>query len=260
MGTTVQVGIFSRGMGLVDFLAGTLQHGVGPVVLPYLSEARRSGDNMIDAYTRATVLVGGMVWPVLTVASIASLPVIRLFFGDQWDAAAPIASVLALWLILRATHNFANNLLIADGKERDMVFKDALILVAAFILVILAFPSGLQAVAYAFIILGLIETVIVTCLLAWVFRLKVVPFYVALLPNLYISIICGSVTWIISNFVPFTSQQPWKPIGVIAILLPIIWLLLLKLFRHPLLNEIYLLIGMLTRNVRNQFCGRADEK
>lgn len=79
MGTTTQVGLFSRGLGFVDFLASTLFMGVSPVVLPFLSETRREGGDVLRAYTRASLLLGAMVWPVLMVAAIASLPTIRLF-------------------------------------------------------------------------------------------------------------------------------------------------------------------------------------
>src|SRR5690554_1839533 len=94
MGTPFQVGIFSRGLGFVDFASQTLIAGVGPVVLPYLSETKRSEGNLKEAYLRACVLMGAMVWPVLGVVSVASLPTILFFFGAQWVEAAPIATWL----------------------------------------------------------------------------------------------------------------------------------------------------------------------
>lgn len=242
MGTTAQVGMFSRGLGFVEFLSGTLQMGVSPVVLPYLSEAKRSGGNLTEAYTRATVLLGAMVWPVLSVASMASLPVIRIFFGGQWDAAAPIASILAIWLILRSTHNFANNLLIASGNERLMLIKEALLLGSAFGLVILSFSMGLQAVAKSFIVLGVFEIVLASWLLRCAVNLEIVPFFGALSSNLVLSVICAAATFAISHFVSFDHEQAWRPVGVIALCLPIVWLVSLKVLRHPLYGEIRLLL------------------
>ncbi|AKO52760.1 polysaccharide biosynthesis protein [Marinobacter psychrophilus] len=242
MGTTAQVGMFSRGLGFVEFLSGTLQVGVSPVVLPYLSEAKRSGENLSEAYTRATVLLGALVWPVLSVASVASLPVIRIFFGDQWDAAAPIASTLAIWLILRSTHNFANNLFIASGNESLMLIKEAILMGSVFGLVIFSFPMGLQAVAKSFIVLGIFEIILVSSLLTRAVHLKTGPFFLALLPNLMLSVICAASTVAISHFVSFNDEQAWRPVGVIALCLPIVWLVSLKVLRHPLYGEIRLLL------------------
>ena len=242
MGTTAQVGMFSRGLGFVEFLSGTLRLGVSPVVLPYLSEAKRADGNLSEAYSRATVLLAAMVWPVLSVASVASLPVIRIFFGDQWDAAAPIASILALWLILRTTHDFANSLLIASGKENLMLFKEAAILCSAFALVILSFSMGLQAVAKSFIVLGLFEVTLTSWLLRRALNLEIVPFVLGLLPNLVLSAICAAATVAISYFVSFDHEQAWRPVGAIALCLPVVWLVSLKVLRHPLYREIRLLI------------------
>jgi len=242
MGATAQVGMYSRGLGFVQFLSGTLQMGVAPVVLPYLSEAKRAGGTLTESYTRATVLLGAMVWPVLSVASVASVPVIRIFFGDQWDAAAPIASTLSIWLILRSTHNFANNLLIASGKERLMLAKEIFILSSAFGLVILSFPLGIQAVAKSFIILGVFEILLVSWLLCRAVNLEIVPFFRALLANLVLSAICGAATIAISHFVSFDHDQAWRPVGMIALCLPVVWLVSLKALRHPLYGEIRLLL------------------
>ncbi|MDS1309928.1 oligosaccharide flippase family protein [Marinobacter xiaoshiensis] len=238
MGTTAQVGMFSRGQGFVSFLSGTLTSGASPVVLPYLSEAKRSGDDLISAYTKATLLMGAIVWPVLAVASVASLPAIRIFFGGQWDAAAPVASILAVWLILRSVHHFANNLLIASGNERAMLIKEAFLFFAIFVLVITAFPLGLQGVAYAFLILGVLEAFVNTWLLARVLDLKVIPFYLSLLPNLIISMVCATTTFTLSMWLSFEAEPPWKVIGTVAMCLPPIWLLSLKVLGHPLYKEI----------------------
>ncbi|WP_372972231.1 oligosaccharide flippase family protein [Marinobacter sp.] len=244
LGTTSQVAMFSRGLGFVDFLSGSLQMGVSPVVLPYLSEARRAGENLTKPYTRATVLICALVWPVLAVASVASLPVIRLFFGDQWDAAAPLTSVLAVWLMLRATHHFANNLLVATNNEGVMAAKETLLFGTIFLLILAAFPYGLQAVANVFLVLGVLEIGLVSWLLSRRLGLKVRAFYRALLPNLLITLICALATALISRYVDFEASNAWKPVGVIAFCLPLVWLTSLAVFRHPLLTEILKMLGL----------------
>lgn len=246
LGTPTQVGLFSRGQGFVDFLASTLFMGVGPVVLPFLSETRRVGGDVLDAYTRASVMLGALIWPVLTVAAIASLPTIRLFFGPQWDEAAPVASFIAIWIILRTTHSLSNNLLIATGYERVTLLKELVLLVMAIALVVVSFPYGLNSVASAFILLGIIEVSMVSWILKRLLGLELVPFYRRLWPNLLIAGVCGLATWGISFVVPFSAEDAWKPVGALAICLPLVWMGALFLIRHPLSDE---LMGVVRRIV-----------
>ncbi|PTB99218.1 polysaccharide biosynthesis protein [Marinobacter sp. Z-F4-2] len=239
MGTTTQVGMFSRGLGFVDFLSGSLLMGVAPVALPYLSESKRSGDDLFLSYTRATVLISALVWPILAVASVASLPVIRLFFGDQWDEAAPITAILALWCILSSTHHFFNHLLIATGHERFLPVKEGILVLFILFLLILVFPFGLKTVAQAFLLLGLVELLMVTWILSKKLGFYILNFYQSLLPSIVITLVCAGTTLCIDLIVPFDSVEPWKPVSVIALVLPVVWLVALRFMKHPLLFEIF---------------------
>src|SRR5690554_7371629 len=75
-------------------------------------------------------MLGGLIWPVLAVASVVSLPAIYLFFGDQWLEAAPYASLIAWWAIFRMVHWFSSDLLMARGFEKVMVIKEAVVFFA----------------------------------------------------------------------------------------------------------------------------------
>jgi O-antigen/teichoic acid export membrane protein len=242
MGTTVQVGMYSRGLGFVDFLSQSLIMGVESVALPYLSKTRRSGGDVAAAYVKASVLVGGLVWPVLAVASIASLPAIRLFFGDQWDEAAPLAAWLAIWVSFRSVHWFSNSLLVAVDNERIMALKEFVIFITYLSTVILVFPLGLNAIAKSFIFLGIFEFIFMSVLLKKVINLEIIYFIKSWLPTVYVTISCAFATYLISQWVNFSGENFWQPVLLIMIFLPIVWLISLKIFRHLLYVEIIGLI------------------
>jgi len=248
MGSITQVGIFSRGLGLVEFLSQSLMMGVNPVALPYLSETKRTGGSLPFAYTKACVLLGGLVWPVLAVASLASLPVIRLFFGDQWDAAAPLAAWLAIWGMFRSTHWFSNSVLLANGKEKAMVVKEALVFSAYFSGIIIAMPYGLDAVAFAFVIASVWDILLTSVVLKNLIGLSIMTFIKGWLPNFAVTATCWGATFLISNMISFESNEYWLPILIIAAVLPLVWFLSLKVFNHPLYDElINLLKGILSK-------------
>lgn len=243
MGTAAQVGLFSRGLGMVIFLASTIQMGAAPVALPYLSSARRQGGDILQAYTLASQLLTSVIWPVLAVVAIASLPTLRFFFGLQWDVAAPIASWLALWLVLRTTHHLVNNLFIAAGHEKVMLLKEFLIFVVVLIAIPVGFEFGLVAVAKSFVCAGVVELILTTWLLRRVLGLSVLSFIKALLPSLVMSVACGVATYLISLIVDFESEQYWIPVLTIAIVLPFVWMGSAIVLRHPIVSEIRNVLG-----------------
>lgn len=238
MGTITQVGIFSRGLGLVEFLSQTLTMGVGPVALPYLSETKRTGGDVKEAYLKASVLLGGLVWPVLIVAYVSSLPVIRLFFGDQWDEAAPLAALLAIWGMFRAMHALSNSVFLANGNERIMVVKDALVFLAVLVGVICSYPYGLEAVALSFIVAGVWEFVVNAVILKATINLGFLYSLKSWLSTFAVTFVCWAATVVISFYIDFNGEQYLLPILSILVVLAPVWFLSLKIFRHPLYDEL----------------------
>lgn len=238
LGTTGQVGIFSRGLGFVEFMSQTLMMGAKPVVLPYLSEVLRAGDDVNGAYTRAAVMLGAVLWPVLAVASVVSLPTIRLFFGDQWDAAAPLATVLAFWAILRTVHWFSGDLFLAKGLERAMVLKEAVLFVLYFGAVAIAFPYGLTVVAVSFVVVGFVDVILTTAILANTVNLRPLAFLRAWWGNAAMMVVCWGSAWFFYHGALERGYSIIEALSVVAIVLPVIWISLLYLLRHPLRLEV----------------------
>ena len=238
MGTTTQVGLFSRGLGFIEFVSQTLMMGVKPVVLPYLSEVQRNGNDINDAYIRASVLLGGLIWPILAVASVVSLPAIRLFFGDQWDAAAPFATLLAYWAMFRSVHWFSSDLLVARGLEKIMVIKDGALFSLYCTAIVLAFPSGLLAVAGGFVAVGFVDLLVTTGLLARFVDLRPMTLLIAWLRNGVLTGLCWGSAWSIYANGEVASTGVAKSFWVVALALPFVWLLVLYIVKHPLRLEV----------------------
>lgn len=238
MGTTAQVGIFSRGLGVIEFISQTLMMGVKPVALPYLSDVQRSGGNVNDAYIRASVMLGGLVWPVLAVASVVSLPAIRLFFGDQWDEAAPYATVLAYWAMFRTIHWFSSDLLIARGEEKIMVIKEGLMFVLYFVGIAVCYPFGLLAIAGIFAAVGAIDLLVTTGLLARYVGVRPLSFFRAWISTGAITVLCWGAAWLIYTYGSAGSAGIFGGFIAVAVCLPIVWVVGIFAIGHPLRFEV----------------------
>ncbi|MDO6442524.1 oligosaccharide flippase family protein [Marinobacter sp. 2_MG-2023] len=234
-----QVGIFSRGLGFMVFVSDALLSGISPVALPYLSDVRKRNESMVKAYTRAAQLIVGVVWPVLAVASVASLPAIRLMFGDQWDSSAPIASVLAFWAMLRASHVLAPQALVAVGKEGAMLLKEIVVLLFFLMLIFSVYPKwGLLGVGYAFIFSGFIDFLVSSYFMKLKVELEFFVYLRSLFSSVVVAASCWMSTYLISCVFPYDTTAPIFSLLQISIVLPVVWISTIFITKHPIKNEI----------------------
>ena len=156
--TMADVGQFSRGLGAILFLNKIIVLSVSPVILPHLAEVKRSGRSVVDAYLRSTNLLLAFTLPVFAVAGAASYPMIIALFGDQWNSAVSITSILAVWVMFVSVHSFSASAFIVSGAE-NLMFKSGLIVtVFRLILVLSTASQGIELVAWAIVVSGVIRS------------------------------------------------------------------------------------------------------
>lgn len=239
LGNPTQVGIFSRGLGFTMFISTLLLSGISPVALPYFSEIKNKGKDVVAAYRHASELIAGVVWPVLAVASVASLPAIRLMFGDQWDQAAPIATVAAFWAILRSAHVMAPNALVAVGKEGSMLVKEVIVFTVFLLVTSIAYhQAGLMGVAYAFVFAGFAEFLISS----WFVKHKVgvgfLPYCIGMSSSVVVALVCWGTTKALDWYMPFEYTSPVVVLIYIIVVLPPVWFASIYLLKHPLMEQV----------------------
>ncbi len=250
LGTPAQVGLFSRGLGFIEFLSQNILMGIQPVILPYFSGKKRESSDISSAYVQSSVLLGGLLWPVLAVASVVSLPAIRLFFGDQWDHAAPFASVLAFWAMLRGVHWFSSDYLIAHSEERLMVLKELVSFLVYASGMFLAFPFGLWAVALSFVFSGIFEFFVVCWILSVKLKVSQKQLLTAWVPNLIVTLMCLVAALFLDYYVSSEAKGGYGSLLLTAAVLPFVWVGGLFLTKHALSQEVYSLVRTLPLRAR----------
>ncbi len=226
------VGYFSRGLGAVLFLNKIIVQGVSPVVLPHLADVKRSGGSVLDAYLRSVNLLLAFTLPVFAVVSAASYPMIFGLFGDQWDSAVPIASILSVWIMFASIHSFSSSAFIVSGDEKLMPASSLITSIFRLILILSAASHGLEMVAWAMVISGIIEFFIYTLALKKSIGLEINRMVIALLPNIFIAVMCWLTTKLIDYAILFEETNPYQSLAIIAMCLPIVWLFLLRVTKH----------------------------
>ncbi len=246
--TMTDVGLFSRGLGVIVFLNKILGQAVAPVVLPHLSEVKRSGGSVAEAYLQAIKLQAAFCWPIFAVVNVCSFTLIRAMFGDQWDAAVPIASVLAIWAILQSTHGFSSFALLAEGKERAMLNKEVIVFSARLVAVLLSAPYGMLMVAWGMVFAGLVELIVNTWVVKHAVGIGIRRFLKEFLPNVVIMVACWGSMLLLDLLVDLKGLSPWLSVAIIGISMLIVWLIALRLTKHEAWTLVVQMFGRVKKS------------
>ena len=228
----LDVGLFSRGFGLVLFVNKMIIMAVQPTVLPHLSEVKRAEKSIEDAYMKAATLQCVFSLPVLAVVNLAAEPMIFALFGNQWGVAVPIASILAIWAMLISIHGFLPQALLAVHHEKIMFWKELSVFIFRLIAIIVTSSFGLVFIAWGLVLSGLFELLISVFIVQRVFKLSVWNQIQVFLPTLFVTIFCWISLWFIFNAIDMSSEQAWYSLLKVAFFSIICWALLLKLSKH----------------------------
>lgn len=116
---------FSKAQSVVGMSESLAMAGVRAVILPYLSEKKRSEQSLLAPYQRLLVLLNSLTLPFLLGISIAPLLAVRVLFGDQWDRAAQLLPLVALSGALASLQPLSRDVLVAAGCLRAQLTLQA---------------------------------------------------------------------------------------------------------------------------------------
>lgn len=132
------VALLSRAQGLMNLFHRDLMGAVRNVAYPAFAKAQREQQAMEPLYVQAVTNVTVLAWPFYGFVSIYALEALRLLFGPQWDAAAPLVPLFCLAGAFSAAGSLIGNLMVAMGRidvltRLEIVYQPlrALLIVAA---------------------------------------------------------------------------------------------------------------------------------
>lgn len=110
------VALLSRAQGLMNLFHRDLMGAVRNVAYPAYAKAVREHQTMEPLYVTSVTYVSVVAWPFYGFVSLYSLETLRLLFGPQWDAAAPLVPLFCLAGSLAAMGSLMGNLTVAMGR------------------------------------------------------------------------------------------------------------------------------------------------
>jgi O-antigen/teichoic acid export membrane protein len=253
IGSTVHVAVFSRATGFLEFMQNTLVTAVRPVIMPYFSQQKKLDLDIELAYLRACSMMSCILLPCLTVAGLASKPIILLLFGEQWVESANLVSILCFWSIFRTLHVFGPSLLITYGYEKVLFIKSLVIFAITTVMVYTGYEFGLSGVAWAFALSGLVDFIYTSVLMQLLVGLSFYKFLKFMLPNIIVALLCGATTYLIDVVIDFDSGNAFFSIAVLVPVVGLAWLAILILLCHPIISELANIPGLVfLKNIKTK--------
>lgn len=121
------VAMISRAQGLMNLFHRDLMSAVRNVLYPAYSQAYRDGKDLETQHVLTVTMITAIAWPFYGFAALHALDLLRLLFGPQWDAAAPLVPWFCAAGAAAATSNMIIPLLTARGRV-DLATKIDLVI------------------------------------------------------------------------------------------------------------------------------------
>lgn len=191
-----ELGLFSRAMGLVEMFSNNVTAAVARVAMPAMANAHRDRRNISGAFARSTAIFTSVAWPFFGFVAVTAPEIIRVLFGPQWDAAAPVATLLAISMFPPALFALSASALAAMGQvQRRLKISLQFAPIHLAGLFIASLLGGLQVMALAWMV--------TRTLLLWLHsrQLRVAmgagfgDIYAQSLPNLPLAMLTASLQW-----------------------------------------------------------------
>ena len=150
------VGLFSRALGLLEMFYTNVTSAVLRVATPAFADQHRQGGDLPALYAQGTAMMTAIAWPFFGFVALMSRDIMRLLFGPQWDAAAPICTLLALAIMPTYLYSLGPNLLNATGHVAKRLRINLIYSPVHLIVLLIASRFSLEALAGSWIVSHLV--------------------------------------------------------------------------------------------------------
>ena len=233
----VGVALFSRASGLVELFNRTVLRAVTPVCLPYFAQSNRQTGSAISGYLRSISYLTVIGWPFLAFMGIVAYAAVRIVYGSQWMASVPMAQILCAAGAIELIHYLAKDVLISVGEVKRSSLLQLVLQGGRIAGLIAVIPFGLIGACWGLFAAAVFGTACSQWGLSRTIGLRTRDVVANCLPSFYIAAMSTAPVafWVAvegiseDNFLRFAFGG-----GTLTVTM---WLLALRLFRHPLWKE-----------------------
>jgi O-antigen/teichoic acid export membrane protein len=231
-------GFYSRGYSVVNIFREKVVSAITAVAYPAFAAEHRDTGTAPALFLRSLVYLTGISWPFFAFSALMAFPMVRILFGDQWNAAVPLMQWLCVAAIVGTLIYQCNEFLVAVGQVKTVTKIEIQYQLIRVGLAIVAALYSIAAVAASQILVYLIATALYYRRMHGYPALAIGRCAKALAPSAAVTVTASIVPAAIL-FWPNLLHQHLAPAFAAAVVgCGIGWLLGLALVKHPLLDEV----------------------
>lgn len=233
------LGIFSRAVGLINLFWTNVTAAITRVASPaFASTYRNSEEELFVLYRKSVAIFTVIAWPFFSFVALESERIIHLLFGNQWLAAAPIATMLAISALISATFALAPNALIAMGQVKRRL--QISLLIAPFHIIGIAIASTFSTLAVAAIWISTwsIALIMYNYHLSVSMQFTYIELAKSTSGSLKVSILSIASLVGATKLLELTALHDLLILSIQAFVVGLVWLIAVRLLNHPIQKEI----------------------
>lgn len=154
-----ELGYFTIAQRLVQTASDLSGSALFPVSTVAFARTNSSPDRLRAAHARATSVSQAVVTPLMVGIAVSAGLLVPFLFGSEWSLSALVAQPLAIAATLAFGVSIDHGLHNGVGKPGRWVWFSAAILAVSVAAMLVAVPHGAVAVALAFVITAILETI-----------------------------------------------------------------------------------------------------
>lgn len=239
------VAMFSRGGGIVDLLNQMVIRAISPICLPYFSKNNRELGSITVGYQKTMSYITAVGWPFLAIGGIMAYPAVRIIYGNQWLEAVPLTKILCLVGAISLIHGQAKEALIAIQEVKSANWLQIYVQLSRIAGLFLVVPFGLMGAGFGLLIASVFSFGFSQWYLKKTISLRLGDVFRACSTSGLLTVFSAGPIgiWFALSTVDETNYLLSGFFGGGVFLL--LWIFGLRLFKHPLWDEMVSLINKL---------------
>jgi O-antigen/teichoic acid export membrane protein len=239
------VGFYSRGYGPINMFRDKVVDAIGGVAFPAFAAEHRNSGTAPQLFMRALVYLTGISWPFFAFAALAAPQMIRILFGNQWDAAVPLMRWLCAAAIIGTLTYQCNPFFVAIGRVGAATTIEVQYQLSRLAIAVAAAFYSVEAVAASQVLVYMIAAALYYRKMHAFPQLAIGNCVRALFPSVVVTLTACIVPAVIAFMPGLFAPHLFVKFAVSSIGAGAGWIIGALLVRHPLLAEVVKAISLL---------------
>lgn len=250
MSNAHNVALFSRANGTANIFMQVAGATVNYAALPHLAQSFHSQGHMTPQLSKASAYLSVLAWPALCVTALFAQPIIVFLYGNQWLECIPIVPLTCALVAVGLSVHFLGIALTAAGRPYFAVIPNLILLAARLLCLFAIYDGNLYSFALGMLYGSLLSIPFYLAIQTRFLHFPIRIYLGAHTASALVTLATLAVGAALRLLVPDTWAPGWVLLMALTCCLPT-WLLCLKLFKHPFLDELIALQQNM-RGARNQ--------